>query len=68
MRFYFDHQLYLLFQQRLWEPDRKTWVNKRPITVHAIFVDVQMKGPFCDVVHFCQMLDVFFCLYNPFPP
>ena len=24
--------------------------------------------PFCDVVYFCQMFDVFFCLYNPFPP
>ena len=33
MRFYLDHRLYLLFQQLVWEPDRKTWVNKRPIAI-----------------------------------
>ena len=70
MRFYFDHQLYMLFQQHVGEPDRTTCVNKRPIAKEYIYiytVDVQIKRPFCDVVHFCQMFDVFFCLYNP-PP
>ena len=30
-------------------------------------VDVQSKRPSCKVVYFCQMIDVFFRLYNP-PP
>ena len=38
MRFYFDHRLYLLFQQLVWEPDRKTWVNKRPIAIDYIYL------------------------------
>ena len=31
-------------------------------------VDVQQKRPSCKVVYFCQIFDVFFRLYNPFPP
>ena len=31
-------------------------------------VDVQYKRPSCKVVSFCQIFNVFFRLYNPFPP
>ena len=31
-------------------------------------VDVQLKRTSCKVVYFCQIFDVFFRLYNPFPP
>ena len=31
-------------------------------------VDVQLKRPSCKMVYFCQISDVFFRLYNPFPP
>ena len=31
-------------------------------------VGVQLKRPSCKVVYFCQIFNVFFRLYNPFPP
>ena len=31
-------------------------------------VDVQKKRPSCKVVYFCQIIKVFFRLYNPFAP
>ena len=31
-------------------------------------VDVQYKRPSYKVVYFCQIFNVFFRLYNPFPP
>ena len=38
MRIYFDHQLCLLFQLYVLEIDRKTKVNKRPITLVYIYI------------------------------
>ena len=36
--------------------------------IYIYTVDVQYKLPSCKVVYFCQMIDVFFRLYSPFPP
>ena len=65
MTFYFDHQLYLLFHQNLWKPDRKTWVNKRPFAIEYIYT---MHNKFSNFLcfaslcaHICAMSNNFKC-------
>ena len=36
--------------------------------IYIYTVDVQSKRPSCKVVYFCQMSDILFRLYKPFPP
>ena len=46
--------------------------TNRPFTLCTVKLNIQLmynkKRPSCKVVYFCQIFDVLFRLYNPFPP
>ena len=67
MRIYFDHQLCLLFGNIY-----GNYTVKQGTTLCTVKLFIQLmynkKLPSCKVVYFCQIFNVFFRLYNPFPP
>ena len=72
LRIYFDHQLCLLFSNIYGNQTVKTRVNNRPIALCTVKLFIQLVYNKNDHLAkwsiFCQIFDVIFCLYNPFPP